>query len=288
MNNICAICCDLNDIKENQHLTCCNHLFHKECIKTWYISDHASCTKCPICRTLLNITNIELYDSNLISTYDEFINSDGIYLYGSYVLIKMNSSNWKNLLKNLLVLVSISHDMSFGVINNSKICIKNQKNDMTVGFILEDVNFFIENCKTYENHNEIKMMLFDINELQFEGLKYFDKMLLEITHDNDKKYSFIKKQKTTNGELHDSEITQNTAKILTTIVPYARTYEIDSKKCFDCAEYVKGKCCVAMVPKITLLNGKNYYRLNCIDLALISGTKKEQLSNSEILHYDNC
>lgn len=53
MNNICSICLEENNTKDNMQ-TYCGHIFHNECIQEW-LHKH---TSCPYCRT--HIGKIEI------------------------------------------------------------------------------------------------------------------------------------------------------------------------------------------------------------------------------------
>ena len=47
----CSIClCEFNDNSENKVIkTKCNHLYHENCIKEWFISNNNYSLRCPLC-----------------------------------------------------------------------------------------------------------------------------------------------------------------------------------------------------------------------------------------------
>jgi hypothetical protein len=269
----CSVCyCDF-DVIDNSYKTACNHQFHKECIKTWYKSNHPSCRFCPICRSLLNGEEIEPFESNYVPTYEEFIKLDGVVVYGSYLLIKMNSPNWIPLLKNLLVLITISHFQELiGTINRTKLIIKGTYRDMTFGFILEDVSFVVQKINQYNDSNSRKIMLQEIGETQFKNLEYLDKILLEITNNSSVEYSFIRK-KYMNEEDNLDQMTHADAKLIANVYPFARQYDIEHRTSCNYENYTHGKCCVALISEVIHINDNIHYSLKCIDFAVISGYK---------------
>lgn len=268
----CSICyCDFDEV-DSLYKTGCNHNFHKNCIKTWYKSGHPSCNSCPICRSLLNLLEIEPFE-NYILTYEEFIKLNGVCVHGSYVLIKMNSPNWKDLLKNLLVLVTISqHREAIGNVNRTKLFIKGTDRNMTFGFILEDVQFMVQkHMYKLIGDAKPKIILSEINDKQFQNLKHLDSILLEITNNNSNEYSFIKKRRLFDDDNFDAPITHDNAKIITNIYPFARQYDIENRVPCNYEDYHSGKCCVALIPEVTTIYNNTYYQLKCIDFALING-----------------
>jgi hypothetical protein len=58
----CSICFD--ELKDGTYTLSCNHIYHKECIKTW-LSNH---TTCPLCRA--NVEPIEQYvEDNVVTPH---------------------------------------------------------------------------------------------------------------------------------------------------------------------------------------------------------------------------
>lgn len=284
MEDICSIChCDYESIDE-KYITTCDHNFHKCCIKTWHKSGHTSCNLCPLCRSPLNIIEIEPFDSNLQITYEEFIKLDGVYVHGSYILIKMNSLNWKNLLKNMLVLITISqHQETLEHINRTKLFIKGTDMNRSFGFILEDVQFIVH--KHMGNFGNIgkpkimlsKIMLSKIDDTQFQNLKCLDKILLEITNNNSSEFSFIRKKyirTDDEDDIDDTPITHDNAKIITSVFPFARQYDIANHAACNYEDYLRGQCCVALIPEVINVRSNTFYQLKCIDFALINGIVK--------------
>lgn len=282
----CSICyCDFDEV-DCSYKTGCKHNFHKNCIKTWYKSGHPSCNLCPICRTSLNILEIEPF-SNYVPTYEEFIKLNGIYLHGSYVLIKMNSPNWKNLLKNLLVLVTISqHQEAVGNVNRTKLFIKGTNRNMTFGFILEDVRFMVQKAMgPFVGTAKPKITLSEINDIQFQNLKHLDNILLEITDNNSAEYSFIKKRYIPNDDDEDefeTAITHENAKIVASVYPFARQYNIADRTPCNYEEHRSGSCCIALIPEVTTIHNNTYYQLKCIDFALIDSMQNRYISNPNL------
>lgn len=247
-----------------------------------YQCEHPSCNSCPICRSLLNLIEIEPF-SNYALTYEEFIKLDGICVHGSYILIKMNSSNWKDLLKNLLVLITISqHHEYVENVNRTKLFIKGTGRDMTFGFILEDVQFLVQ--KSIDKSISIskpKIVLSEISDIQFQNLKHLDNILLEITNNNSNEYSLIK-QKRSHDDDFDTIITSDNAKIITGVYPFTRQYDVANRAPCNYEDYLRGKCCIALIPEVVTIHNNTYYQLKCIDFALINGIKNNKIKNNKI------
>lgn len=263
MENVCSICYSENDTKDQEYITNCNHFFHKMCIKAWVLSTHSNCEFCPMCRNELNTSEINLFNSNYKTIYEEFIKLDGVVIYGSFILIKMSSPNWKILLKNLLVLMKISFCINneyTKTMNKSELHIQTDKRNMKFGFILENVKFSVYNIKDLK-----KIKLNDINETQFNNIVILDKILLEITNNKENVHSIIKS--------NENFLSRENSKLTCRMSPFARQYIIETKEKCNYVEYIDGKCCVALIPELVEIKKNQYYSLKCIDLAIISGNK---------------
>lgn len=283
---ICSICyCDFNrtNFVNDTHSTECNHQFHKICIKTWYESKHPSSKSCPICRSTLNFLGFELVSDNALS-YEEFIKLDGVCIFYNYVLINMNSPNWKNLLKNLLVLITISQQNEhMKNINRTKLFIKGNNADMKFGFILNNVKFTVQKYNSvFNNVSTIKpkFSLTEINDEQFQNLKCLDNILLKIANDDVNQYSLIKHKNPHNyvsdniGDIQNNPIiTNNNAKIIANMHLIAKQYDILNHTECNYENYTYGECSVMLVPDIIKVNNNIHYRLTCVEFALINGNK---------------
>lgn len=281
MDDICAICWGDNETLNEQYKATCNHSFHKGCIKAWYQSGHPSFRFCPICRSILNGNEIDPFDASMYKlVYEEFIKLNGVCVNSDYILIKMNSPNWKALLKNLLILVSISrHQELTGIVNSTEFVIKGIDKNMTFGFILYGVEFKIQRYKFSNQHKEHqikpKILLSKIDNLQFCNLAYLDKILLDMTNNSSDEYSFIKKSYNNNNNNNNNNnlITALNGEITASVHQSMLSRDIVNKSVCNYEEYSNGSCCVTLIPEVVKVHGIMWYRLKCIDFGLIDGIK---------------
>jgi hypothetical protein len=119
-----------------------------------------------------------------------------------------------------------------------------------------------------------------MGDTQFQNLKCLDKILLEITNNNSNEFSFIKKKYRVEDEdddnVDDIPTTHENAKIVTSVFPYARQYNIANKDNCNYEDYLGGRCCVALIPEVINIRNNTFYQLKCIDFALISGISKSE------------
>jgi hypothetical protein len=276
MDNICSICYCENTSENEQYKPTCNHKFHKECIKAWYQSGHPSCRFCPICRLILNGNEIDPFDvSKYKLVYKEFIKLDGVFVNNNYILIKMNSPNWKSLLKNLLILVTISqHQATSGNVNNRELFIKDINKNMTFGFFLQNVRFDIQRYNFPDQHTDQqikpKLVLSEIDEFQFYNLVYLDRILLDITNNTSGEHSFIK---SIYNNYNNNLITSCDAEVIASAHQNIHSYNIKDKSVCNYDDYSSGLCSVVLIPEVVTVHNITWYKLKCVNFLLIHGYK---------------
>jgi hypothetical protein len=254
-DHICSICLFEFDDINSTYLTTCNHTYHKECINCWCRSS-SKCNKvCPLCKQNLNFDEIIEFDKLFcVSSYDEFITLHGVKVFGNTLILCLNTSDWKNVLKKLIILSCIQSQINSFSIQRTLLTVTNNEGvEMKIVFALTNVVFNI--CHNeYIISNNVNVSLNSINDLELENLKFLDKFFLELTHNHNDQHSFLKY----------TQFDDDRVNILKTIVTFDTTYKpINSitKEKYDIKKIKHGKCSVLVQPQQMQLNGRIFYKL---------------------------
>lgn len=269
----CPICYFDLDVIENIYETECLHKYHHECIKMWYFGDHVSCKTCPMCRKQLhlNITDLNIGD-DYVTDIEKFIALNGVFLINDTIFIDVENSGWKDLLKNLLMLITLQNRVNSLIqFERSNLIIKYNNRNLKFGFLLNDVNY--RHISKIGESTQVKMALSNFRYFQFENLKHLSKIISMIAHDTQNPMSFIKKQISKNMDVNNNinieDITSQNSVIYVKLPNF--TEEMKLKNKFNgIFNFVQGRCNLALIPSIIQLNGKTYYDLRCIDFMLLS------------------
>lgn len=279
----CSICCFDLDCETELYNTSCNHKFHKKCIKTWYTYNHESSHNCPMCRSLLNGSEIIQFESSYVEDIENFIRLNGVIVNYNYIIIDTDCSDWKTLLENLMVIntINVKTLSNIHTIKRSSFKFNINGKIFKFGLCIKNVLFKKQQLNMCYNNGKPKISLeFDKTREQYLNIKYIDDILCRLFDISD---SVLFKKIEIDGERIERNMMIDMSKC-------SKQYKLNEDTTIsECnyENYTFGICSLMISPVVhdieNQFNFKNRNsRLECVEFALISEITQNNIFGEHI------